>query len=122
VDRISVLPDPLLQEILSFLPTKQLVQSTILSKRWKHITTSIPVLESHTFNWDIESGYFNFLEKTLRSLSVKKFTLTDGMDIPKSVSRLDRWMSFAVKSDVEELNLTFVRGWDRRYQLLRVFS
>ena len=117
VDRISELPDPLLQEILSFLPTKQIVQSTILSKRWKHITTSIPVLESHTFNWDIESGYFNFLEKTLRSLSVKKFTLTDGMDIPKSVSRLDRWMSFAVKSDVEELNLTFVRGWDRRYQL-----
>ena len=58
-----------------------------------------------------------FWKKPLRSLSVKKFTLTDGMDIPKSVSRLDRWMSFAVKSDVEELNLTFVRGWDRRYQL-----
>ena len=44
VDRISELPDPPLREILSFLPINQVVQSTILSKRWKHMSTSIPVL------------------------------------------------------------------------------
>uniref|UniRef100_A0A2N9GXP2 F-box domain-containing protein n=1 Tax=Fagus sylvatica TaxID=28930 RepID=A0A2N9GXP2_FAGSY len=102
VDRISELPDPLLQEILSFLPINQVVQSTILSKRWKHMSTSIPVLFYSGF---YPSGYCNFVEKTIRSRSVKKFSLADSMDKPNSASDVDRWISFLVKNDVEELDL-----------------
>ena len=44
-DRISELQDPLLQHILYFLPFKQVVQSNTLSKRWKHVSPTNPVLE-----------------------------------------------------------------------------
>uniref|UniRef100_A0A2N9E4T1 F-box domain-containing protein n=1 Tax=Fagus sylvatica TaxID=28930 RepID=A0A2N9E4T1_FAGSY len=115
VDRISELPDPLLQEILSFLPINQVVQSTILSKRWKHMSTSIPVLFYSGF---YPSGYCNFVEKTIRSRSVKKFSLADSMYKPNSASNVDRWISFLVKNDVEELDLYWFRGLSgRMYQL-----
>ena len=45
IDKISELPDFLLQQVLSFLTIKQVVQSSLLSKRWKHVWFTIPVLE-----------------------------------------------------------------------------
>jgi hypothetical protein len=149
VDRISELPDHLLQEILSFLLTKQAVQSTILSKRWKHVGTTSPVLDFDTtsfgsISWRVAAmgkkkniqkkneehrGYtdfYNFAEKTLRShskkrLQVKKLTLIDCLDKQKSVSRVDRWINFLVESNiVEELSLDFQHGWYyRSYHLTR---
>ncbi|RZC76209.1 hypothetical protein C5167_000314 [Papaver somniferum] len=44
-DRISKLPDPLVRHMLSFLPTKCAVSTSILSKRWKNVWVSIPVLD-----------------------------------------------------------------------------
>jgi hypothetical protein len=44
VDRISDLPEIVLQHILSFLPTKQVVQSTLLSTTWKHMWSTFPIL------------------------------------------------------------------------------
>ncbi|KAI5405087.1 hypothetical protein KIW84_052023, partial [Lathyrus oleraceus] len=40
VDRISDLPNSLLEHILSFLPTKDTIATSILSKRWKPIWVS----------------------------------------------------------------------------------
>ncbi|XP_065858730.1 F-box/LRR-repeat protein 25-like [Euphorbia lathyris] len=44
-DRISALPDFLIHHILSFLPATDLVQTLILSKRWKYQWTHVPVLK-----------------------------------------------------------------------------
>uniref|UniRef100_A0A2N9EKW5 At1g61320/AtMIF1 LRR domain-containing protein n=1 Tax=Fagus sylvatica TaxID=28930 RepID=A0A2N9EKW5_FAGSY len=111
------------------------------------MSTSIPVLELNTTSFgstswrevgkkkrniprqqrlDIQrknTDFYNFVDKTLQSLSkkrlhVKKFTLTDSLDKGKSVSRIDRWISFVIESDVEELSLNFDQGWYcRKYQL-----
>ncbi|KAB2616083.1 F-box/LRR-repeat protein 13-like [Pyrus ussuriensis x Pyrus communis] len=43
-DRISALPSEVLYHILSFLPTNYAVRTTVLSKRWKNIWTSVPNL------------------------------------------------------------------------------
>ncbi|XP_071723868.1 F-box protein At4g09920-like [Rutidosis leptorrhynchoides] len=44
-DRISKLPDDVLCRILSNLQTKEAVATSILSKRWEHVWTSMPNLE-----------------------------------------------------------------------------
>jgi len=43
-DMISELPDCLQQHILSYLSINEVVQSSVLSKRWKHVWTAVPVL------------------------------------------------------------------------------
>ncbi|XP_074357989.1 uncharacterized protein LOC141697483 [Apium graveolens] len=43
-DRLSSLPDEVIHLVLSFLGTRQAVQTSVLSKRWKHIWSTLPFL------------------------------------------------------------------------------
>ncbi|KAJ9547146.1 hypothetical protein OSB04_019689 [Centaurea solstitialis] len=51
IDRISNLPNEIIYHILSFLDIKYAIQTSALSKKWKHIWTSMPHLNlnSRTF-------------------------------------------------------------------------
>ena len=56
MDRISELPEVIIHHILSFLSTKAVAKTSLLSKRWKSFTISYPILE---FN----ENYYQCLEK-----------------------------------------------------------
>lgn len=61
-----------------------------------------------------EGTLYSFVEQNLKSrrmqrLLVKNFTLSDRLGRQKSASRVDRWLIFALESNVEELNLDFER-------------
>ncbi|CAO2149559.1 unnamed protein product, partial [Urochloa humidicola] len=44
-DRLSALPDCLIHVIMSFMKARQVVQTCVLSKRWKHLWHSVPCLD-----------------------------------------------------------------------------
>ncbi|XP_042386990.1 F-box protein At5g03100-like [Zingiber officinale] len=70
-DYLSTLPDELLSHILSFLPTLDSIRTSVLSRRWRHVWTSVPV---------INFSYFD-----LQPIIKKHFFVSRGGD---SVSRL----------------------------------
>ncbi|XP_059623854.1 putative FBD-associated F-box protein At5g56410 [Cornus florida] len=118
-DMISSLPDCLLVHILSFLPTKYAVGTSILSSRWKHLWASVPTLD---FDVNLRfkpvqsflassSNFMNFVDRVLlhHDLScIQKFCLcTHSIDTYIGESRIYTWISEAIERGVQELDIEF---------------
>ncbi|OVA09206.1 F-box domain [Macleaya cordata] len=115
-DRISELSDSLLHHILSFLPTKCVVSTSILSKRWRHLWTSIPILDFRQWrsptvytekDYPLETQRFmNFVDKVLFLLeipNIQKFSL--HFDQHFDGFRVNAWITTLIRRKVEELIL-----------------
>ncbi|KAK4722356.1 hypothetical protein R3W88_012589 [Solanum pinnatisectum] len=110
LDRISKLPDAVLIQILSLLPTKDAVASCVLSKRWRYLCNSID-----NFHFD-GCSYYNNVENFVFLVDhvlshctcskIKKFQLilpyNSEWNFDLSISR---WMNFAVERKVEDVLL-----------------
>ncbi|KAK6269037.1 hypothetical protein QUC31_013197 [Theobroma cacao] len=111
-DRISDLPDSLLEHILTFLPTKYVVRTGVLSKRWKDLWVSHPYVslrDDGINNQTVKvSKFMNFLNKILLhpQAKVKKIQLSsrERLESPEFI----RWFqAVMMKDDLEELDLGF---------------
>ncbi|XP_014517506.1 FBD-associated F-box protein At3g52670 [Vigna radiata var. radiata] len=115
-DIISSFPDEILCHILSFLPTKHVVATSVLSKRWKFLWRSLPFFDFHydgdLFDYDRNNeNYSHFLH------SVDSFLLSRDKDQPLHRFRLrsdstyghpvsiQRWITAAVSRSVRHLDL-----------------
>ena len=78
LDRISNLPESLLYHILSFLPTKNTVATSILSSKWKLLWTLVPKLDLDTDTivpgLDLESKAIFFEHIVFRVLELQQQT------------------------------------------------
>ncbi|TQD90272.1 hypothetical protein C1H46_024189 [Malus baccata] len=106
-DRISALPSEVLCHILSFLPTNYAVRTTVLSKRWKNIWTSVPNLYFCDDDYPEVNDFTAFVNQVLdfHDLSrIQKFHLhcdDDYFEHPP----VDRWIHAAIERKVVELDL-----------------
>ncbi|XP_060193448.1 putative F-box protein At1g49610 [Lycium barbarum] len=117
IDRISELPDSLIVQILSRIPITDACRTTILSKRWENLWTSIDnvIYENEVkYNCSDSSTVHKFIFFTdnvlpLLSLSsIKKFSLDFAFDYDYGVSyshKIDKWLEFALNKKVEDLYL-----------------
>lgn len=109
-DRISSLPDVLVCHILSLLATKYAVRTTILSKRWKNLWTSVPRLDvsderDFRINVDGSDRFATFVSRVLElhDSDFHKFCLV--MLYPHDSTRIGDWIFSAVRRNVVELDL-----------------
>ncbi|CAA7055349.1 unnamed protein product [Microthlaspi erraticum] len=107
-DRISALPNDLLVHILLFVPTKDVVATMILSKRWQPIWTAVPRLEYNDIreinNAEKESVWF-FLDKSLhlhKAPILERLCIRLGESCPIDAD-VTKWVANAVDRCVREL-------------------
>ncbi|KAL4619606.1 hypothetical protein ACB092_06G091800 [Castanea dentata] len=120
VDRISDLPESLICHILSFLPVKEAVATSILSSRWEHLWTLFSTLDldSNTIGESLSCGQspnqgpckpfsFGHIVSTLLTLHTAPYlrTLRLKFFLCRNCSRFDKWIGNVVERKLEELNL-----------------
>ncbi|XP_010496376.1 PREDICTED: uncharacterized protein LOC104773458 [Camelina sativa] len=114
-DRISQLPDPLICHILSHLPTKDSVKTSVLSTRWRTLWLWLPILELDSTKLPDLSAFMSLGDRFFDSNRVSyirklKLTIThtsfvDGVDDNGSV--FTSWIDAAVKRKVQRLHVHF---------------
>lgn len=110
VDRISGLPDEILCHILSFLPTKYAVATSILSHRWTDIWTKTPALrfhDEHHLDKD-KSKFMCFVDKVLArygSPYIENFQICYTDSTKDQLSRINDVVRYAISHKVVELDI-----------------
>uniref|UniRef100_A0A1J3F1X8 Putative FBD-associated F-box protein n=1 Tax=Noccaea caerulescens TaxID=107243 RepID=A0A1J3F1X8_NOCCA len=74
MDRISNLSDDLLLKIVSSLPTKNVVATMILSKRWRFLWTMVPRL-------DFDYEYGKFVKYVDRSMVLNRAPVLEKLEL-----------------------------------------
>lgn len=114
-DRLSILPSDVLNIILSKLPTKDAVKSSILSTRWKNLWKSLTNLDfddstlcsSRGRNSIGGASFSAFVNRVIISRDtplIKKFRLSLWM--PVHAFRIIAWVDAAVKQQVQEVDIS----------------
>ncbi|XP_075666006.1 F-box protein At5g03100-like [Castanea sativa] len=105
-DRITTLPHSILLNILSFLPTKDAILTTVLSKRWAYLWTSVPSL-SFTQSYKTATAFASEVDDTLllhRAPKLANFSVQFEYR-SRLKRRLDLWVRFATTAKVDKLSL-----------------
>ncbi|KAF9619620.1 hypothetical protein IFM89_007941 [Coptis chinensis] len=119
MNRISALPMPIIFHILSFLPTKEVVRTCVLSKGWINIWSSVPSFHFNSRLFRSTKTFIKFVNSVL--------FLRDGSDMQnvslsivgsfdyEDLSRIKEWITYAVRHNVQVLDIE--NGCGRNIQL-----
>ncbi|KAL7129578.1 hypothetical protein ABFS83_13G077000 [Erythranthe nasuta] len=99
VDRLSDLPDSVICHILSFLPTKFSVRTSILGQRWRFLWTYAPNLLFHNEN----PGTVDRVLSLHKLQDINTFRLTEWNDC--NLYEIGAWISVAVQRNVRNVHI-----------------
>ncbi|XP_058179471.1 F-box protein At4g09920-like isoform X3 [Rhododendron vialii] len=119
-DRISNLPNSLIAQILSYLPTKYAVATSVLSTRWKQLWTSITSLDfddmltscpqNKSTDPSLQRSFTSFVGRVLlhHVSCVQRFRLKCSRSYKASL--VNGWIADALLRNVRELDLSIWMG------------
>ncbi|CAL9021194.1 unnamed protein product [Prunus brigantina] len=124
VDRISELPLEILASILSLLPLKEAVATSVLSRHWRHVWASTLTLDfdpektlfgftylSRTLQDKKRRRYVNWINRVVEQHNgpnIESFRACFDLDC-RFTSSIDKWIEFALKKRVQVFVLDFVK-------------
>ncbi|KAF9589617.1 hypothetical protein IFM89_026443, partial [Coptis chinensis] len=121
VDRLRSLPHPIRNHILSFLPMEEAVKTSVLSRQWRYVSSSLSNLEFNQIDYqekmqnDIHSIDFrNFVDHLIiihDGTHMGSFSLTVYIDdVLIKDTNINTWIFFAIMHNVQELCLNIESG------------
>ncbi|KAL2240926.1 UNVERIFIED_CONTAM: putative F-box protein, partial [Sesamum indicum] len=127
-DKISSLPEPILHDILSYLPTKDAAKTSALSnKTWNATWKSFPILDFNQYSFqesvysrtahknhsEITKDFCDYVDEFLTNreglTNIEKFQAVvnfQGCRL-RYHRNLDRWLNYAIENNVEDLVLAY---------------
>ncbi|KAL0729118.1 hypothetical protein Bca4012_025211 [Brassica carinata] len=109
MDMISFLPDDFLLQILSLLPTKDVLTTSVLSKRWRYLWKLVHKLEYTHCDRNADDGRFvRFVDRSLL-LSTAPILESLQFNIRRKCSDVDIgfWIGTAVERGLRELSFDY---------------
>ncbi|PRQ41693.1 putative F-box domain, FBD domain, leucine-rich repeat domain, L domain-containing protein [Rosa chinensis] len=127
VDRVSALPDDILVSLVSRLPLKEAVATSVLSRRWQNVGLSTMTLRFDAIDFSIYNNlrhyfrqpkefkeqeswnYINWVNHVVqqhRGEHIEEFRISFCLDSRFS-SSINEWIQFAMENSVEMLELDF---------------
>ncbi|ESQ56201.1 hypothetical protein EUTSA_v10026908mg [Eutrema salsugineum] len=116
-DFISSMPDEILHQILSFIPTSCAIRTSVLSRRWRHVwceTTSLYIEDLKATAQEINQTLTYFTAPKIMSfhLSLCRYN--------HFATKIDRWIEFAISHSVQKLSLN-LNGRKKTYNFPECF-
>ncbi|KAL6498481.1 hypothetical protein OROHE_026578 [Orobanche hederae] len=110
MDPLSELPDSLIFEILWWLPMRDVFRTSVLSKRWQNLWTTLPSLCINDMaigsDTDRVGKLVNRALMMWRGTKFQKFFIyLATLDDKSLYGDIDLWLRFAKEHQVEQLNL-----------------
>ncbi|CAJ2678238.1 unnamed protein product [Trifolium pratense] len=110
-DRLSELPDCVLLHILSFLNMKHVVQTCVLSKRWRHLWKRVSTLILDSSKFDIHRLFFRF-----------GFNILTHRDTETALHALDLYHDGDIQVQLFEKILNTISSHDNTLQELGILA
>ncbi|KAM0010245.1 putative F-box domain-containing protein [Helianthus debilis subsp. tardiflorus] len=106
-DRLSGLPEEIHSHILSLMPTKFTVRTSILSKRWRYSWMFVTNLDFD----DVHTDPIRIVDRALESYQMSQVELfrLHFSKIRALESKVSSWIDWAVRFNVRELDIHVIR-------------
>ncbi|CAD6256570.1 unnamed protein product [Miscanthus lutarioriparius] len=113
-DRLSGLPEGLLLDLLSFLPSRDAVRTCVLARRWCNLWKEVPALRitpATTSGYCGASTLNRFVNDLLffcnrLPLHVAEFSSYGGDNFDEAVQYLELWIHYSLSCPVAKLSVT----------------
>ncbi|KAL1332820.1 hypothetical protein AAHE18_11G055700 [Arachis hypogaea] len=131
MDRFSALPDSLIGHILSFLPTKTAVSTSLLSRRWRYLWQHLQVFnfqleeeeeeeeEDEQYDWSFMhfSAFVNGVLAQRRNRDIRKFRLSSSYTGEASfhARSFNYWSLAAIGPQLQDLNLSLYAPYLKKH-------